>query len=431
MNAGAGPRVVVVGSGVAGLLAALEASVFARVTLVTKAELGESNTAHAQGGVAVAGPAPDSVAAHVHDTLAAGAGLCDEAAVGALCADGPDAVAALRAHGTRFDLHRGLEAAHSHARILHAGGDATGAEIARALVAAVRRASVQILERTTVTDLLVRDGRAAGVRTLTGRLEADAVVLATGGAGQLFPHTTNPEVATGDGVALALRAGVACADLELYQFHPTALAGPGSFLVSEAVRGEGAVLLDAQGRRFMTAVHPDAELAPRDVVARAIAATAAAQGSHVRLDASALGADFVARRFPTIVAACAERGFDLTRTPVPVTPAAHYWMGGVRTDAWGRTSLPGLWAVGEVACTGAHGANRLASNSLLEGAVFARRAVAMIRVATGGETAGWRGQLAPTALGQGSAPADLAFAASPAHPAWPPPTALDLADAPD
>ncbi|ACQ81020.1 L-aspartate oxidase [Beutenbergia cavernae DSM 12333] len=378
-------RVVVVGGGIAGLVAALEASATHDVTLLTKADLGVSATAHAQGGVAVAGPAPDSVAAHVADTVAAGAGLVDAAAAQALCAGGPDAIVGLRRRGVVFDgvpgtagevLARGLEAAHSHARILHAGGDATGAEISRALVAELRRSDVTVLERTTVTDLVSADGVVVGVRLLGGtELAADAVVLATGGAGQLYPHTTNPGVATGDGVAIALRAGAAVADLEFYQFHPTALAGPGSFLVSEAVRGEGAVLLDARGRRFMLEVHPDAELAPRDVVARAIAAVAAAQGEPVRLDATALGADFLARRFPTIVAACAARGLDLARDPVPVTPAAHYWMGGVRTDVDGRTSLPGLWAVGEVACTGVHGANRLASNSLLEGAVFARRAV--------------------------------------------------------
>jgi L-aspartate oxidase len=377
-------RVLVVGSGVAGLTAALEAVARpgVEVVLLTKADLATSNTRWAQGGVAVVTDADDTVAAHVADTLAAGAGLSDEDAAQVLCAEGPDAVAALVRRGVRFDVHdgglaRGLEAAHSHARILHAGGDATGAAIADALLARVRTSDVDVREQTTAVDLLVRDGVVVGVRVLDGTvLEADAVVLATGGAGQLYPYTTNPAVATGDGLAMALRAGAVAADLELYQFHPTALAVPGSPLVSEAVRGEGAVLRASDGHRFMVDVHPDAELAPRDVVARGIAEQMARQaGAPALLDATALGADFLARRFPTIDASVRSFGLDWGREPIPVAPAAHYFMGGVRTDLWGRTSLPGLLAVGEVACNGLHGANRLASNSLLEGAVFGRRVV--------------------------------------------------------
>jgi L-aspartate oxidase len=380
-------RLVVVGSGVAGLVAALEASRSHEVTVVTKSELSESNTAYAQGGIAAALFPDDSVESHVADTLRAGAGLNVVEAVEALCEEGPDRIRDLIAFGVTFDrsgddLARGLEAAHTHARVLHAGGDATGAEIERALVRAVRASAARVVEHAFLTEILVADGAVAGVEVLLGdgtsaELAADAVILASGGAGQLYAHTTNPVVTTGDGVAAAWRAGAALADLEFYQFHPTALALPGSFLVSEAVRGEGAVLRNAAGERFMVHVHPDAELAPRDVVARGIADEMAAQdGAPVFLDATALGAEFLAHRFPTIDAACRAAGFDWAHVPVPVTPAAHYWMGGVATDTNGRTTVPGLYAVGEVACTGAHGANRLASNSLLESVVFAHRAAA-------------------------------------------------------
>ena len=376
-------HVLVIGSGVAGITTALEAEEAGfQVTLVAKAGLAQSNTRYAQGGIAVVLGDDDSVAEHVADTLVAGAGLSDAETAEVLCEEGPDAVRELIERGVEFDQHdgelsHGLEAAHSHARILHAGGDATGAGIAYALIESLRRSTVVVRERTTVVDLVLDDGRVVGARLLDGEvITADAVVLATGGAGQLFPYTTNPAVATADGLAMALRAGAVAADLEFYQFHPTSLAAPGNFLVSEAVRGEGAVLVDVDGHRFMPAVHPDAELAPRDVVARGIAQQMARQGGvPVRLDATALGAAFLAQRFPTIDAACRERGLDWSKEPIPVTPAAHYFMGGVRTDSWGRTSVPGLLAVGEVACNGLHGANRLASNSLLEGAVYGRRAV--------------------------------------------------------
>ncbi|MFC5678148.1 L-aspartate oxidase [Aeromicrobium endophyticum] len=389
---------IVVGSGIAGMTTALDAVGTFDVTLVTKADLAQSNTRYAQGGVAVviddmadtgAPTLGDSVASHVADTVVAGAGLGDADTIGILCAEGPQAMDDLIARGVPFDRHdgelsHGLEAAHAFPRILHAGGDATGAAIAYALIDRLRESAVTVREQTTVVDLVLEGPstgsgatRVVGVTLLGGeQLRADAVVLATGGAGQLFPYTTNPEVATADGLGMALRAGAVAADLEFYQFHPTSLDAPGNFLVSEAVRGEGAVLIDADGKRFMLDVHPDAELAPRDVVARGIAQQMARQpGIPVRLDATHLGSDFLARRFPNIDAACRAQGYDWGQVPVPVTPAAHYFMGGIRTDEWGRTSVPGLYAVGEVACNGLHGANRLASNSLLEGAVYGRRVV--------------------------------------------------------
>lgn len=377
-------HIIVVGSGIAGLIAALRLSVQFRVTLVTKSEIAESNTRWAQGGIAAAVFPDDSIAEHVADTMRAGAGLCNREAVEVLCAEGPARIKDLIDLGVRFDqrdgeLARGLEAAHSRARVLHAEGDATGLSIEMALVWALRKTDVVVLEHTFAFDLSLHHGRVIGLKVIEEsgerrELEADAIILASGGAGHMYLHTTNPAGATGDGIAMALRAGAQVADFEFYQFHPTALAVPGTFLVSEAVRGEGAVLLDSQGHRFMQTLHPDAELAPRDVVARGIAMQMAVQGGHpVLLDATKLGAEFLAQRFPSIDAACRSRGFDWANETIPVTPAAHYWMGGVRTDLWGRTSVPGLFAVGEVACTGVHGATRLASNSLLESLVFAWR----------------------------------------------------------
>ena len=379
-------RVLVVGGGIAGLWTAVKAADAGfEVELVTKTELAETNTRYAQGGIAAALFPDDSADRHFADTLEAGAGLADPAAVRVLCDEGPSRVRDLIRFGVEFDrgesgLERGLEAAHSRPRILHAGGDATGAAIESALVATVRRRAVHIAERTMLVDLVVEAGTVVGARLLDehGAItehRADAVVLATGGSGCLYRHTTNPAVATGDGVAAAWRAGARVADLEFTQFHPTALAAPGTPLISEAVRGEGAVLRDHHGRRFMLDVHPDAELAPRDVVARAVWRQMTAQGgAPVLLDATALGAAFLARRFPGLDAVVRDAGFDWSREPVPITPAAHYAMGGVVTDLDGRTSLPGLYAVGETARTGVHGANRLASNSLLEAAVFADRA---------------------------------------------------------
>jgi L-aspartate oxidase len=391
-------HIVVVGSGIAGLIAALELSQKHAVTLVTKAVLAESNTRWAQGGIAVVMFSDDAIADHIADTLTAGAGLCNPNAVNVLCTEGPDRIRDLIRLGVAFDhtpdgqLARGLEAAHSKARVLHAGGDATGLTVETALVLAVRNqpnitvggAGIRVLEHTFALDLVLQNGTVTGLQIIDSEglhrtLDADAVVLASGGAGHLYLHTTNPAVATGDGVAMALRAGAQLADLEFYQFHPTALATATSldsspFLISEAVRGEGAVLLDAHGDRFMQHIHPSAELAPRDIVARGIASQMAdQQGLPVLLDATAKSADFLAARFPTIDAATRARNLDWSRNPIPITPAAHYWMGGIRTDLHGRTSIPGLYAVGEVACTGVHGANRLASNSLLESLTFAWR----------------------------------------------------------
>ncbi|MBW9093543.1 L-aspartate oxidase [Microbacterium jejuense] len=399
MTASDAPRAVVVGSGIAGLLTALHAVEHGcRVTLVTKDVLEHANTRFAQGGIAGVMFDDDRAEDHVHDTLVAGAGIGDEAAVRVLVDEGPDRIRELIALGVAFDLDasggfvKGLEAAHSYPRILHAGGDATGTAIERALVARLRASAVTVVEHAFLVDLVVTHGRVAGVELLVGEsdtvpgrretLAADAVILATGGAGELYAHSTNPEVATGDGIAAAIRAGAAVRDLEFYQFHPTVLAAGDSFLVSEAVRGEGATLVDEHGRRFAFDAHPDGELAPRDIVARAIAHQMEEQdGRPVFLDATHLHsadagerAAFLSRRFPTIDAVVRERGLDWAREPIPVKPAAHFLMGGVATDLHGRTTLPGLYAVGETARTGVHGANRLASNSLLEGAVFGARA---------------------------------------------------------
>ncbi|WP_149562217.1 L-aspartate oxidase [Streptomyces cacaoi] len=396
--------VVVVGSGVAGLTAALRcAATGARTVVVTKARLDDGSTRWAQGGIAAALGEGDTPEQHCADTLEAGAGLCDEEAVRTLVTEGPRAVRRLIEAGARFDtsapdgpLALTREGGHHRNRIAHAGGDATGAEISRALVAAIRgRPGLRTVENALVLDLL-RDaaGRTAGV-TLhvmgegrhdgVGAVHAPAVVLATGGMGQVFAATTNPAVSTGDGVALALRAGAEVADLEFVQFHPTVLyLGPDAEgqqpLISEAVRGEGAHLVDADGVRFMEGRHPLAELAPRDVVAKGIMRHAAALGTdHMFLDGRHFGPALWEHRFPTILAACRSHGIDPVTTPVPVAPAAHYASGGVRTDLHGRTTVPGLYACGEVACTGVHGANRLASNSLLEGLVFAERIAAALR----------------------------------------------------
>ncbi|MCQ8190978.1 L-aspartate oxidase [Streptomyces rugosispiralis] len=389
--------VVVVGSGVAGLTVALRcAAAGAKVTVVTKARLDDGSTRWAQGGIAAALGEGDTPEQHLDDTLVAGAGLCDEQAVRALVTEGPDAVRRLIATGARFDADDTTgeilltrEGGHHHRRIAHAGGDATGAEISRALVEAVRAAGIDTVENALVLDLLKDgSGRAAGVtlhvmgegrRDGVGAVRAGAVVLATGGMGQIFSATTNPAVSTGDGVALALRAGAEVSDLEFVQFHPTVLwLGPEAEgqqpLVSEAVRGEGAHLVDADGVRFMRGQHELAELAPRDIVAKGIMRRMRERGAeHMYLDARHFGAAMWERRFPTILAACRAHGIDPVTEPIPVAPAAHYASGGVRTDLRGRTTVPGLYACGEVACTGVHGANRLASNSLLEGLVFAER----------------------------------------------------------
>lgn len=381
-------KLVVIGSGIAGLIAAVEGSRTHEVTLVTKSNLAESNTHYAQGGIAAVVSNQDTIEEHIADTLAAGAGYSYEPAVRVLCQEGPDCINDLVSFGVEFDKKNGefalgLEAAHSHPRILHVGGDTTGADVSKALVRTLRETAAAVHEYAFVVDFEVSAGKIKGVHILDASgnhfVEADAVILASGGAGQLYRHTTNPTVTTGDGVAAAFRAGAELADVEFYQFHPTALAVPGSFLISEAVRGDGAVLINNKGERFMQKLHPLAELAPRDVVARGIQAEMISQGGQpVLLDATALGADYLNQRFPSINKTTRSYGLDWSRNPIPVTPAAHYWMGGVATDTFGRTSIEGLFAVGEVACTGAHGGNRLASNSLLESIVFSRRAVAAL-----------------------------------------------------
>ena len=384
--------------------------------LITKAALGESNTRYAQGGLAAAVGPDDDPELHLRDTLAAGAGLVDETATDVLVREARDAVAWLIATGTHFDERRlrrrppfpsplgegpgegaapddlahrydlAREAAHSRRRVLHAR-DATGAEIERALVAAIRaRPGALVLEQTQALDLALRDGACVGVDVLrdgkTERILAQrGVVLANGGAGRLWLRTSNPAGATADGLALAWRAGAVVSDVEFVQFHPTTLVSPSgdTFLISEAVRGEGAWLRNAAGERFMPRYSPDAELAPRDVVARAILSEMLAEDApSAFLDLRHLPEHEVYERFPTIAAACRKDGLDLAHDLIPVAPAAHYFMGGVTVDTWGRTTVPGLFAVGEVSCTGVHGANRLASNSLLEGLVFGRRVAALL-----------------------------------------------------
>ncbi|MFE4371381.1 L-aspartate oxidase [Streptomyces sp. NPDC056835] len=433
--------VVVVGSGVAGLTAALRCTAAGlRTVVVTKARLDDGSTRWAQGGIAAALGEGDTPEQHLADTLVAGAGLCDEEAVRALVTEGPAAVRRLIGTGAHFDtsatgeLQLTREGGHHRRRIAHAGGDATGAEISRALVEAVRDAALRTVENALVLDLLTDEhGHTSGV-TLhvmgegqhdgVGAVRAPAVILATGGMGQVFSATTNPAVSTGDGVALALRAGAEVSDLEFVQFHPTVLfLGTGAEgqqpLVSEAVRGEGAHLVDADGVRFMLGQHELAELAPRDIVAKAIMRRMLEQGAeHMYLDARHFGAAMWETRFPTILAACRAHGIDPVTEPIPVAPAAHYASGGVRTDLRGRTTVPGLYACGEVACTGVHGANRLASNSLLEGLVFAERIAADIAAAeTAAETADIAADSvadSPTASRRAATPEPAALPAEPA-----------------
>jgi L-aspartate oxidase len=381
---------IVIGSGVAGLRASVAlAETGARVTVLTKDKASESNTEYAQGGVAVVLSDDDDAELHEEDTLVAGAGLCDGKAVETLVTEGTKYIKQLIDWGTEFDRERGKlvftqEAAHSRRRILHAHGDSTGKEIVRSLIArAGVEKSINLLPFANTESLILQDGRCVGVRYLDPILRAprdvlaNSVILCTGGAGQLYLHTTNPPVATGDGMAMAYFAGAEMADMEFIQFHPTALSVEGAprFLLSEAMRGEGGVLRNSAGERFMDRYDERLELAPRDIVSRSIVAEMRRTGSrNVFLDMTALDADFLRARFPKIYETCKAFGLDIAVDLLPVSPASHYCMGGVRTDLWGRTTVPGLYAAGEVSCTGVHGANRLASNSLLEGLVFGARA---------------------------------------------------------
>ena len=382
--------IVVVGSGIAGLSAAMTAAPSARVAVVTKGALDDGCSRFAQGGIAAALGDDDSTELHFEDTMAAGRGLCHPEAVRVLVEEGPARIRQLIEWGVAFDTQDGelllaQEAAHSRARILHARGDGTGIEVETALIRRLRASGARVVEHADVTGILTTsDGACSGVSITTNGaqaqstgLTASAVVLAAGGASRLWRNSTNPTSATGDGVALGYEIGAEVAGMEFAQFHPTALAMEGAprFLISEAVRGEGALIVNRDGHRFVLDADPRGELAGRDVVARAIWDELARSGeSCVYLDCSPIGAR-AAMRFPTIAATCAKYGLDIAREPIPVAPAAHYMVGGVRTDVDGATSIPGLFACGEVAHTGVHGANRLASNSLLESLVFSRRAV--------------------------------------------------------
>ena len=381
---------LVIGAGVAGLRAAIALAAAGRVLVLTKRELTESATQYAQGGIAAALSDEDEISLHLQDTLVAGDGLCNPEAARVLVEEGPERIEELISWGTHFDrngtrLAFTREGAHSRSRILHAHGDSTGREIGRALYAkAATLKNIAFCEFMFTTDLQVEEGRVCGARLIseTGeahRVAAASVLLATGGMGQVYRETTNPEVATADGVAMAFRAGAALSDLEFVQFHPTALylKGAPRFLLSEALRGEGAYLRNQEMDRFMPKYHPLAELAPRDVVARAIVHELEVSGARepvVYLDLTRLKAGRLRERFPRIYTTCLKYNVDITTDMIPVRPAAHYAMGGVRTDLDGRASLPGLYAAGEAACTGVHGANRLASNSLLEGLVYGARA---------------------------------------------------------
>jgi len=409
---------LIIGSGIAGLRAAAELAGAGDILILTKAEPREGSTGYAQGGIAAAVGPDDSPELHAADTLAAGDGLCDERAVGVLVEEGPRYVRELMDWGAAFDRDPGgrpslaIEGAHSVRRVLHAH-DATGREIARTLWArASSLAGLTAYDHALAVELIVEDGRAIGACFLdedggASSAYAPAVLLATGGAGRVYRETTNPPVATGDGVAMAYRAGAAVVDMEFVQFHPTALqvAGQPRFLLSEALRGEGARLVNADGDAFMTRSEPGGDLAPRDRVSRAIVRESERTGHPVSLSLELLDPDFVHERFPLISDACRRAGLDLARDRVPVGPAAHYLMGGVATDVDGRTTLPGLFAAGEVACTGVHGANRLASNSLLEGLVFGARAGRAMRTSTPG--GGSRPPVAAPRPARGGAPALL------------------------
>ncbi len=378
---------IVVGTGIAGLYTALQTNKRGSTLIITKGSIDDCNTKYAQGGIAAAISKKDSPELHFQDTVAAGDGLCDEEAVRLLVNEAPDRISDLVDIGVPFDTVEGkialtTEAAHSVPRILHAGGDATGEHIEVTLSRKVRQAKIQILEDFLATDVLVEKGEVAGVKALdcrtgtTEEISCRYLILATGGAGQLYKSTTNSDVATGDGIALAFNAGAEIINMEFFQFHPTALCLPGvaPFLISEAVRGEGGVLRNVEGHHFMPDYAPAGDLAPRDIVARSIIYEMQKTGSdRVFIDATHLPAKVTTTRFPHIYRFCLDHGLDITKGLIPVAPAAHYMMGGIKTNTWGETNIAGLFAVGETACTGVHGANRLASNSLIEVLVFSKR----------------------------------------------------------
>jgi L-aspartate oxidase len=380
---------IIIGSGIAGLYVGLLASKSSEVTVLTKSSIDECNTKYAQGGISASIGEGDSPELHYQDTIAAAGGLAEKEAVRVLTEEAVDRIHDLINFGVEFDTVHGeialaREGAHSVPRVVHAGGDATGARIEATMSNLARRSGIKILERHLVRGLLVRNGTASGIMMIdcasgaVKELESKWVVLATGGAGQLFKYDTNSRVATGDGVALAYKAGALVENMEFFQFHPTVLAIPGAtrFLISEAVRGEGAILRNASGERFMGRYHPQGELASRDIVSRSIVTEMSRTGaSFVYLDLTGIPRHRVITRFPTIYRFCLEHGLDITREPIPVAPAAHYMVGGVKTNLWGETGVKNLFACGEVACTGVHGANRLASNSLLEVLVFGKRIV--------------------------------------------------------
>ena len=379
---------LIVGSGIAGLYTALLAREHGTVAILTKGEIDDCNTKFAQGGIAAAIGSDDSPNLHIEDTLNAGASLCNLEAVNILAREAADRIGDLIRLGVTFDTLHGeialaREGAHTVPRVLHAGGDATGQHIELILSNLATNSQVTVMEYTLATRVLLDKGVAYGIEFIdakgtVGQLEARSIILATGGAGNLYRLTTNPSIATGDGIALAFQAGAEVVDMEFVQFHPTALHLPGAsaFLISEAVRGEGGVLRNVHGERFMERYHPLAELAPRDVVSRAIVREMqATQQDNVLLDVTHLRASRMVARFPTIYHFCLKHGLDITTKPIPVAPAAHYMMGGIKTTTWGETNLPGFYACGEVASCGVHGANRLASNSLLETLVFGKRVV--------------------------------------------------------
>jgi len=380
---------IVIGSGIGGLYTALLAKERGSVLVITKGSIDDCNTRYAQGGIAAAISKNDSPKLHSDDTVNAGAGLSDEEAVNILTGEAPARIADLVGYRVPFDTLDGeialaLEAAHSVPRVLHAGGDATGEHIEVTLSGLVRSSGIKVLEDFMATEILVEKGKVAGVRVLdcrTGSIEefeCRFLIVATGGAGQLFKYNTNSDVATGDGIALAFNAGAEIIDMEFFQFHPTALRLPGvpPFLISEAVRGEGGVLRNIEGYRFMSDYHASGDLAPRDIVARSILdEIKKTKADKVFLDVTHLPPHTITARFPHIYRFCLDHGLDITRDQIPVAPAAHYMIGGIRTNNWGETNIAGLFATGEAACTGVHGANRLASNSLLEAIVFSKRII--------------------------------------------------------